>query len=156
MFRLFLSLFIIALFINSAEAQSNPTASSRLTFQDLSPSESQHLKETNEVNDFGRYLAALKIALAEKNTSQIIANESYLLLAMRMEADQLSGKIANSTESNPTTEAAKTRVEKMKTTLLAFNSHTFDPDQPEATTRDLAKLDEFLKIMQEELKAAGN
>ena len=140
MFRLFFSLLLICLFSNSINAQTNAAPTGRLTTQDLSPEDARLRKETNEVETFARKLASLKTAFAEKDASRMVAYEAYILRAMRIETDQLAAS---------TTEPNNSSLAKMNATLAAFEGHAFDPAQPEAAARDFAKLDEFLKMMQE-------
>ncbi|MFN0175432.1 MAG: hypothetical protein ACKVU0_12340 [Saprospiraceae bacterium] len=140
MFRLFISLLFICLFSNSIIAQNIAATTGRLTTQQLSPEDAKLHKETAEVETFARKLSSLKTAFAEKDASKIVAYEAYILRAMRIEADQLTAS---------TTEPTNARLEKMNATLAAFEGHAFDPAQPEAAAQDFAKLDEFLKIMQE-------
>jgi len=146
MFRLFFSLLLIFLFSNRIIAQNDTAPTGRLTTQQLSPADAQLHKETTEVDGFARKLASLKTAFAEKDASRIVAFEAYILRAMRNEADQLMAS---------TTEPTEGRLEKMNATLAAFEAHAFDPAQPEAAACDFAKLDEFLKMMQEELEKSN-
>ena len=143
MFRLFFSLLLICLFSNSINAQTNAAPSGRLTSQDLSSEETRLRKETNEVETFARKLTMLKTAFAEKDASRVVAYEAYILRAMRIEADQLTASTIEPNNSN---------LAKINATLAAFEGHAFDPAQPEAAARDFAKLDEFLKMMQEGLE----
>lgn len=179
MFRFFFSAVSFFFFFNVLAAQTDNAPTRPLPVQYLSPVDANLHNETKEVEGFARKLAALKTAFAEKETSRIIAYESYLLEAMRQEADQMAAKATaesaqaerrKSASSGQITTAAKPdeapardpfaeattpteiRLEKMTYTLAAFDRHAFDPAQLEAAARDFAKLDEFLKIMQEELE----
>ena len=178
MLRLSLSFFAILLFINGLTAQTDAASTERLTAQMLNAVDADLNKETQEVEDFARKLASLKAAFAEKDASKMVAYEAYVLRGMRIEADQMLAKAnteAAQTERRKTsntgqitppakleeapardpfaeaTTPTEIRLEKMTYTMAAFERHTFDPAKPEAAARDFAKLDEFLKIMQEEL-----
>ena len=179
MFRYFFPLFSCCLFFNALNAQTDSAPTERSTMQSLSPVDANLVKETNEVESFARKLASLKTAFAEKDASRIIAYEAYILRGMRDETDQMTAKAAaesaqaerrKSASSGQITPAAKPedapardpfaeattpteiRLEKMTYTMAAFERHTFNPAQPEVAARDFAKLDEFLKIMQDELE----
>lgn len=150
MFRLLFLALSFFLFSKGLSAQADDAASARHTTQQLSPTDATLQQETKEMNGFARKLASLKTAFAEKDASRIVAYEAYLLNAMRTELDQISAKAtATSGEMGAITQ---TRLEKMTHIFAAFEGHAFDPAQPEAAARDFAKLDEFLKLMQEELK----
>ena len=140
MLRFSFSLFAVLVMFTSLNAQSDPAPTSRLTTQQLSPAEAELLQQTKEVDGFGRKLASLKIAFAEKNASRIVGYEALILGIMRRETDQEASK------------GAGLRLAKMTAILESFEGHVFDPAQPEAATRDFAKLDEFYKMMQEALQ----
>ncbi|MDO8367830.1 MAG: hypothetical protein Q7T20_13595 [Saprospiraceae bacterium] len=142
MFRSFLSLLAFCLFIHGLNAQTDTTPSSRLTVQQLSPESARLHQETTEVESFSNKLAALKTAFAAKDASRIVAYEAYLLRALHHETEQMAAR-------NP----AGQHLGKMTAILAAFEAHAFDPARPESAARDFAKLDEFLKIMQEELES---
>lgn len=149
MFRFSLSVFAFLLFFNVLQAQTEtkPKPAARPTNQSLSPAEASLRKETNEVEGFARNLAALKTAFAAKDAGQIAAYEAYILRGMRTEADQMAEKAAAGVE------LAQTRLATMNQMMADFESHAFDPGKPEAAARDFAKLDDFLAMMQAELKA---
>ncbi|MFM9949413.1 MAG: hypothetical protein ACKV1O_15865 [Saprospiraceae bacterium] len=92
MLRFFFYLLFSIFFFSGLNAQTDVTSTERLTQQQLSPADADLLKETNEVANFARKLAALKTAFVEKNMSQIVANEAYILLGMREEIDQMTAK----------------------------------------------------------------
>lgn len=145
MFRFTLSIFSFLLVFNTLQAQTE-TRPARPTNQSLSPAEASLRKETNEVEGFARNLAALKTAFAAKDAGQIAAYEAYILLGMRKEADQMAEKaIAGAT-------LAQSRLNIMNQMMTDFESHAFDTGKPEAAARDFAKLDDFLSMMQAELK----
>jgi hypothetical protein len=139
MLRHSFAFFATLISLTGLNAQTNSTSTDRLTAQQLNPAAAERLKETTEVESFTRKLASLKSAYAEKNTSQIVANEACILRGMRNEADQLELK-GNSN-----------RLEKTNSILAAFEGHAFDLAQPEAAAQDFAKLDAFLKMMQDAL-----
>jgi hypothetical protein len=178
MLRTLFFLFSGLLVINTLSAQTDIGPSRRATVQQMSPADADLYKETNEVESFARNLAALKTAFAEKNTSRITAYEAYILRGMRDETDQMTAKAnaeaaqkerrklagagqiisattpAETPARDPFAEATtptEIRLESMTYTMAAFERHAFDPGQPEAAARDFAKLDAFLKIMQEDL-----
>ncbi|MBC7775676.1 MAG: hypothetical protein H7246_09575 [Phycisphaerae bacterium] len=154
MFRILFSLLFTCLFFNGLNAQTDANTNGRLTVQQLSPADANLHTETAEVEGFARMLAALKTAFAEKDASRTVAYEAYILRAMRDETDQMSVKAT--AESGDASSLSKIRLEKMTNTLAAFEAHAFDPAKPDAAARDFAQLDEFLKIMQEELKGAND
>lgn len=138
---------VLCLAINALNAQTDVAAQERKTVQQLSPAEAALHQETVETENFARKLTSLKAAYAEKDAGKIIAYEAHILRALRIETEQMGAKAA--TDRTP---AAKARLEKMSQTLASFQQHAFDPAQPEAAARDFAQLDDFLKIMQEELE----
>lgn len=141
MLRFSFSLFTALVLFSSLNAQTETASTGRLTTQQLSPAEAELLKETKEVEVFGRRLASLKTAFAEKDASRIVGFEAHLIGMMRNETDQEASK------------GSGLHLEKMTAIFESFEGHTFDPAQPEAAARDFAKLDEFYKIMQEVLQA---
>ena len=147
MVRFCISFLLILLFFTGLTAQNSNVPAKRLIVQDLNPEEALLHKERNEVESFTRKLGALKTAFAEKDASRIVAYEAHILRGMRNETDQLTLK-ASTSEATATT---KIRLESMNLTLAAFEAHAFDPSKPEIAARDFAKLDEFLKLMLQEL-----
>jgi hypothetical protein len=53
--------------------------------------------------------------------------------------------------ADPETPTEK-HLEQMHYIMAAFQKHAFDPSKPDDAARDFAKLDEFVKIMQEDLE----
>jgi len=149
MYRFFISLLATGLLLHGLHAQTNTTTTSRQTVQQLSPADAERHKQTTEVEVFARKLTALKTSFAAKEVSRIIAYEAFLLRAMQNEIYQID--INAPTASTPTDASNQIRLEKMNNILAAFEGHAFDTAKPEDAARDLAKLDEFLKLMQEEL-----
>jgi hypothetical protein len=141
MLRFSFSLLAVLVLLSGLDAQTQTTSTGRLTTQQLSGPEAELLKETNEVEVFGRKLASLKTAFATKDASRVVAYEANILGMMRRETDQETAK------------GSGLRLEKMVSIFESFEGHVFDPAQPEAATRDFAKLDEFYKMMQEALQA---
>lgn len=178
MLRLIFSLSASLLFFTTLIAQTDSAPGSRLTVQQFSPEAANLHQETIEVEGFSRNLTSLKTAFAEKDAGKIVAYEAYILRGMRTETDQMIAKAAlesaqaerrKSATSGQITPPAKPeeapardpfaeattpteiRLEKMTYIMAAFERHAFDPAQPQAAARDFAKLDEFLKMMQEAL-----
>ena len=146
MFRPLFLLLPAFLFFNVLNAQTETNPPLRLTMQDLSPAEAKLFHKTHIVEDFSRNLSSLKTAFAAKDASRIVAYEGNILRGMKNAIDQMSAEPGADTD--PVT---KSRLEKMNNTLAAFEAHAFDPSKSQAAAADFAKLDEFLKIIEEAL-----
>jgi len=174
-FLLLLPLFFTASLLSGQENPANAAPSREVRYK--SPLDADIAKETYEVEHFAKNLGLLKSAFEKQDISGIVANERAILEAMRMETQQLEDKVAGDKiqaerrakasageplpggaaqrpKRDPFAEAETTseqRLETMRYTMLAFERHAFDPGKPEDAARDFAKLDAFLKVMQEEL-----
>lgn len=142
MLRSFLLLLFSTIFLHLASAQTDNAEPRRSSLQDMTPAEAQLFTQNQEVEIFSGKLARLKTAFADKNASQIVANEQYLVGAMRREIEQAA--------SNGW---ATERTKRMSAILAAFEGHAFNPAQPEAGARDFALMDEFQELMQKDLEA---
>lgn len=176
---LFLFLFILSGACATVSAQETTHSSTDRRIVYKSPLDEDLAKQTFEVEYFAKHLDMLKTAFAAKDPSKVVANESVLLNAMRIEIQQTEDKVdsekiqaerrknASSGTPNaarpserpkrdPLADAvtpAEQHLESMRTIMGAFQRHAFDVSKPADASRDFAKLDEFLKIMQEELLA---
>jgi hypothetical protein len=135
--------------------------------------------EAFEVEYFGKTLASLKSAFAANDPKATQSCEKSLVDAMRQEISQMEEKVASEAAQrarraransgvaepagatpkpkyDPFAEAetdSEKRLETMRYTLGAFERHAFNPAKPEEAQRDFARLDAFLKAMEEELAA---
>ena len=141
MLRSFLLLLSSTLFLQVLSAQSESAEPKRSSMQDMTPKEALLFTQQQEFELFTGKLARLKTAFAEKNASQIVANEQYVVSSMRREIEQAE---ANGWASD--------RTKRMSAILAAFDGHGFNPAQAEAGARDFALLDEFLELMRQDLK----
>jgi hypothetical protein len=163
--------------VANLQAQESAQASIDRKIQYKSPLDEDLAKKQFEVEYFTKHLEMLKIAFASRDASNIVANESILLGAMRIELQQMQDKVdgekiqserrKHASDGNlsmaapaerpktdpladPETPSEK-RLESMRYVMGAFQRHAFDPGKPEEAKRDFAKLDEFVNIMQEDL-----
>lgn len=162
-------------FALQAQDNAQPAPTSR-EVRYKSPLDEDLAKESFEVDYFAKHLARLKDAFDKKEMSNIVANEKVILESMRMETQQMEDKVAgekvqaelrkNAASGTPSTAkgerpkrdpfadaetVSEKRLETMRYTMGAFERHSFDPANPAQAAKDFVKLDEFLKIMQDEL-----
>lgn len=104
-------------------------------------------QETSEVQNYASWLAQLKTAYANRDMGKIAVCESAVLMALRLEINQLAALAGGEYGSA----SDRARLEVMRRTLVAFDGHAFDPARPENTDRDFAMLDNVLALMQEAL-----
>lgn len=104
-------------------------------------------QEASEVQNFASWLAQLKNAWSERDMGKIAVCESAVLMALRLEINQLSAVAGGEYGSA----SDRSRLEVMRRTLVAFDGHSFDPARPENANREFAMLDNVLALMQEAL-----
>lgn len=153
----------------------------RPTMQSLRAEDAFLQRRINEVTAFAEHLTSLKAAYQQNDARVVNAERVYLMNAMRREIDLMDQKALaeaaraerrKSASSGQLTQAVKTKeavpkrdlfaeattpteinLEKMQYILAAFDRQSFDPSQPEKAAQDFAKLDEFLKIVQDDFAA---
>jgi hypothetical protein len=104
-------------------------------------------QEASEVQNYASWLAQLKTAWSERDMGKIAVCESAVLMALRLEINQLSAVAGGEYGSA----SDRSRLEVMRRTLVAFDGHSFDPARPENADREFAMLDNVLAMMQEAL-----
>lgn len=104
-------------------------------------------QEASEVQNYASWLAQLKTAFSERDMGKIAVCESAVLMALRLEINQLAAVAGGEYGST----SDRSRLEVMRRTLVAFDGHAFDPARPENADRDFAMLDNVLALMQEAL-----
>jgi hypothetical protein len=104
-------------------------------------------QEASEVQNYASWLAQLKTAWSERDMGKIAVCESAVLMALRLEINQLSALAGGEYGSA----SDRSRLEVMRRTLVAFDGHSFDPARPENADREFAMLDNVLAMMQEAL-----
>ncbi len=104
-------------------------------------------QEASEVQNYASWLAQLKTAWSERDMGRIAVCESAVLMALRLEINQLAAVAGGEYGSS----SDRARLEAMRRTLVAFDGHAFDPSRPENAGRDFAMLDNVLVLMQEAL-----
>jgi hypothetical protein len=104
-------------------------------------------QEASEVQNYASWLAQLKTAFSERDMGKIAVCESAVLMALRLEINQLAAVAGGEYGST----SDRSRLEAMRRTLVAFDGHAFDPGKPENADRDFAMLDNVLVLMQEAL-----
>ncbi|MFM7399362.1 MAG: hypothetical protein ACKO4W_00515 [Bacteroidota bacterium] len=104
-------------------------------------------QEASEVQNYASWLAQLKTAFSERDMGKIAVCESAVLMALRLEINQLAAVAGGEYGST----SDRSRLEVMRRTLVAFDGHAFDPVRPENADRDFAMLDNVLVLMQEAL-----
>lgn len=148
MLRIFALLLLSGLFFPYASAQSSP--GQRLTVQELEASDARILQESTELESFSQHLSALKAAFTDQNASRLIAYQSYLFNEMRNEVDQMREKAAGTTSFKAAPSSA-IFLDKMTALFASFEEYSFERANPESAALHFIKLDEFLKVMQDEL-----
>jgi hypothetical protein len=104
-------------------------------------------QEASEVQNYASWLAQLKTAWSERDMGKIAVCESAVLMALRLEINQLSALAGGEYGSA----SDRSRLEVMRRSLVAFDGHSFDPARPENADREFAMLDNVLAMMQEAL-----
>ncbi|MEO0006545.1 MAG: hypothetical protein RJA20_741 [Bacteroidota bacterium] len=104
-------------------------------------------QEASEVQNYASWLAQLKTAWSERDMGKVAVCESAVLMALRLEINQLSAVAGGEYGSA----SDRSRLEVMRRTLVAFDGHSFDPARPENADREFAMLDNVLAMMQEAL-----
>jgi hypothetical protein len=104
-------------------------------------------QEASEVQNYASWLAQLKTAWSERDMGKVAVCESAVLMALRLEINQLSALAGGEYGSA----SDRSRLEVMRRTLVAFDGHSFDPARPENADREFAMLDNVLAMMQEAL-----
>ncbi|MFM7154059.1 MAG: hypothetical protein ACKOZV_08025 [Bacteroidota bacterium] len=104
-------------------------------------------QEASEVQNYASWLAQLKTAFSERDMGKIAVCESAVLMALRLEINQLAAVAGGEYGST----SDRSRLEVMRRTIVAFDGHAFDPARPENADRDFAMLDNVLALMQEAL-----
>lgn len=104
-------------------------------------------QEASEVQNYASWLAQLKTTWSERDMGKIAVCESAVLMALRLEINQLSAVAGGEYGSA----SDRSRLEVMRRTLVAFDGHSFDPARPENADREFAMLDNVLAMMQEAL-----
>ena len=104
-------------------------------------------QEASEVQNYASWLAQLKTAWSERDMGKIAVCESAVLMALRLEINQLSAVAGGEYGSA----SDRSRLEVMRRSLVAFDGHSFDPARPENADREFAMLDNVLAMMQEAL-----